>query len=162
MSTITSDELKQVVLESLEDARATSKHIGQHKVGQAYINAKIQMLEHLLLFVHKHEKENTMDANKLKLELEGENTSYKDLITHKKGGKIIPAILELATKLKPGDKPIPINPEAMTWSHFYGVVYKLKQENLLSPEYGAAKRGSKYYLIRYAPEDLKTAKKPKN
>lgn len=152
-------ELKDALIEALQDARERSKKIPERF--QAPIIAEIRVLEMMVVILDKSIKEGAIDMNKIKTEIKTIRTgSIDELMVATRGGKVEPKILEYAGSLKPGQFQ-EIDPETISWAHFSGRVYALRQRGQLDNEILPVKRGEKFYLVRYTKETMPAPRKAK-
>ena len=146
-------KLKAGLIEMLTAARTFDKMAGQKPVVKAYSNAKIEILERILVVVIDSIKQGgELDMNKLKTEIEvGDKIKIDELMISQRGGKVEPRILELAKQLQPGEA-LPVIAESITWAHFSGRVYAMRKTGKLSQDYAPVKRQEKFFLARYPKE----------
>lgn len=155
------NELRMTLITELQEAREFAKQVSPKPTAQAYANAKVEILERLVILLHKAKQEGTLDMEKLKTEIKaGDKIALNELMVVKRGGKVEPKIKELATTLKPGEA-LPIDSSTISWAHFSGRVYSMRQKGMLSKDYAPLKRQDKFFLVRYTEEHMTAAEKDK-
>jgi len=154
METIEIKAFKRELIVLLDEARNKGKTIGNVPVAQAYINAKISVLETLLIFINNTEKRGSVDMRELKDSLTvGETIALDELMKNRRGGILEPKLIEEASKLQPGQARL-VNAEVMLYGHFSTLVGEMRKNGKLPEDVKPWKRGEKFYLVRLTPELL--------
>lgn len=143
--------LRRTLVEMLEDTREFGKRIPKKPVAQAYVNAKLEVLERLVTFVTLSQKEGTLDMEKLKTEIKaGEKFKLSEMRINPRGGRIDPKLKEIADSLTEVDDARPV--EGISWANFCGRVYTLVNKKVL-PEYIKPKKWDGKNLLVHVSDD---------
>lgn len=150
--------LRKTLIDQLVEERKRAATVRGNKIGESFVNGRIELLERLNIFVAKSQKEEIFDMKELKVEI-GETGSLDELMQNEHGGIIEPAIQEIAKRLKvntferiDGRQDVL---KGITWNHFSGRVYRMLDAAKLTYDIVPIKRDKKFYLGRVTEEKAK-------
>lgn len=126
-------EFKGFLIEALTEAREFSKRCNT-VTSKAYINAKIENMEQILVFLSKSIKEGNIDMENAKSTIKViDQGIIEEIGRARRESPITGKIIELANDLKAG-RFVQIDPKEIDPAHFTTRVYNLRSMGLIPRE----------------------------
>lgn len=140
---IDSNKLRHALIDIKEQITVTLDKVTKNSVRSVLIS-NIQVIEQILLWIAKSEKEGVINMDTLKIGL-GKTVKLTD-IERQPRSKLDQAIIEEASYLKEIGDAREIDPKAVKISYFTNRVYQLAREGRIHAAAAPVKAGSKLYI----------------
>lgn len=115
-----------------------------NQVRQA-LEARIGVLDTILIWLSNTQKEREVNMEKLKLALADKLVSLDEIPARQRHSEIEEGIQEMIKELKPG-KAIPVDHTKISFGNFYGRITKMKKAGKLPEGIVVRKRGKEFFL----------------
>lgn len=139
-------EIRQVFID-VKVEREQIYRRATHKTVKLVLDSEIRLLDTVLIFLGKLEKQGDTTMADLKLALSENKILLEDIQHRRSSSELETEIKQLADNLKPG-QAMSINPERIKYGHFATKIYQMKKAGKLGEEFAPMKRGPQIFLAR--------------
>lgn len=148
MMQLESDELIETLV-SIKDNLYQQLDRAMHNRVKALLEARIEIVETILIWLNKTKKEGEVHMEMLKIGL-GKTVKLSDIKASR--SKVDPAIIAEAAQLKAVGEARAIDPAAIKWTYFANRVYALRKDGKLDKSIKPLKQGASFYLVKVDEE----------